>query len=104
MQVATTKDVWITVDECSYNSAHMWGWLSRFNMMGCNFLTLGDFEGQLLPITAGTDAFDYDNIADSDFMHDLCNGLRIDLTVYRRGMDQEHFKFMRKLYDRKRSH
>ena len=46
-------DVWIIVDECSYNSAHMWGWLSRFKKMGCKILILGDFEGQLLPIPAG---------------------------------------------------
>ena len=72
-------------------------------MVGCKFLILGDFDGQLLPITAGTDDFDYDKLADSDFMHDLCNGLRIDLTEYRRGKDQEHFKFMQKLYNRERS-
>ena len=88
------KDVWLIIDECSYNSAQMWGWLSRFKMVGCKFLILGDVDGQLLPITAGTDDFDYDKLADSDFMHDLCNGLRIDLTEYRRGKDQEHFKFM----------
>ncbi len=32
-------------------------------------------------------------------MHDLVNGLRIDLTEYRRGSDQGHFQFMQKLYD-----
>ena len=46
------------------------------------------------------DAFDYDAVADSNFMHDLVNGLRIDLTKYRRGTDQKHFQFMVSLYDR----
>ena len=67
-------------------------------MMGCKFLVLGDFAGQLLPITAHTDNFDYDNIADSHFMHDLCNGLRIELTEFRRGPDMDHFRFMQTLY------
>ena len=66
-------------------------------MMDCNFLILGDFSEQLLPISAATDRFDYDGIAGSDFMHDLCNGLRIDLKAYRRGKDQEHFKFMQRI-------
>ena len=33
-------------------------------------------------------------------MHDLVNGLRIDLTKYRRGTDQRHFQSMVSLYDR----
>ena len=68
-------------------------------MCGCKFLILGDFAGQLLPITAQTDEFDYEQVADSDFMHDLCNGLRIDLTEYRRGSDMRHFHFMVDLYN-----
>ena len=39
------QDIWIIIDECSYNSAHQWGWLARFKMMGCKFLVLGDFAG-----------------------------------------------------------
>ena len=31
------KDIWIIIDECSYNSAHQWGWIARFKMMGCKF-------------------------------------------------------------------
>ena len=60
----------------------MWDWLSRFKMMGCNVLILGDVSGQLLPMSSTIDDFDYDTIAESDFMHVLCNGLRIDLTEY----------------------
>ena len=93
------KNIWIVVDECSSNSAHMWNWLAKFKMMGCKFLIVGDFSGQLLPISAGSDGFDYDKIADSDFMHDLCNGLRIELTEFRRGPDMDHFRFMQSLYD-----
>ena len=76
----------------------MWGWLGRFKTKGCKFLVLGDFAGQLLPITSQTNDFDYDSIADSDFMHDLCNGLRIELTEFRRGPDMDHFRFMQTLY------
>ena len=93
------NNIWLIIDECSFNSAHMWNWLSKFKMMGCKCLVLGDFAGQLLPITAQTDNFDYNKIADSDFMHDLCNGLRIDLTEFRRGPDLNHFGFMQSLYD-----
>ena len=50
-------------------------------------MVIGDVAGQLLPISAQHDDFDYDNIADSDFMHDLCNGLRLELTEFRRGPD-----------------
>ena len=82
-------------------SSHVGMALAVFTMMDCDFLILGDIDGQLLPISAATDRFDYDGIAGSDFMHDLCNGLRIDLTECRRGTGQEHFKFMQGIFDRK---
>ena len=31
------------IDECSFTSAHEWGWLARFQFVGCKFLIVGDF-------------------------------------------------------------
>ena len=38
------KNIWLVIDECSFNSAHVWTWLSKFKMMGCKFLILGNFS------------------------------------------------------------
>lgn len=95
-----SKGDWLIIGECSYCSAHLWGRLSRFNMLGCPFRILGDCGGQLLPITMAMDDFDYDKIAESDFMHDLCKGFRIGVREHRRGTGQEHITFMQRLYDR----
>ena len=37
------QNIWMIIDECSFNSAHMWNWLSKFKMVGAKFLILGDF-------------------------------------------------------------
>lgn len=82
--------IWIFIDECSYNSAHLWGCLGRFKMMGCRFPVLGECAGPLRPTTAQTDEVVYGSVADSDFMHDLCNGPRVELTEFRRVPDMDH--------------
>lgn len=88
------------VQRLQYCNTHMWGWRSRFKMTGCTCMIRGNFDGKRLPVTSVRDDVDYDNVAESDFMHVLCNGLRIDLTEYRRGTDQAHYKTMQRLYDR----
>ena len=94
------KGVWLIIGECSYCSKPMWGWLSRFKMMGCTFFSRGDFDDQLFPITSAMDEFDYDKVAKSDSLHGLCNGVCIDRAEYRRGTGQEHFKSQQQLYGR----
>lgn len=51
-------------------------------------------------MSSTTDDFDYDMIAGHNVMHVVYNGLRIDLTEYRRGTGQAHFIFMQWLDDR----
>ena len=62
-------------------------------------MCLGDCEGQLTSIAdkckddAALRAFPR-----SRFMHDLCNGLWVQLNTYRRGSDYTHYLFMRSIY------
>ena len=38
------QNIWMIIGECSFNSAHMWNWLSKSKMVGTKFLILGDFR------------------------------------------------------------
>ena len=66
-------------------------------MMGNKILLIGDFKGQFLPIFDRWG--DSTGIETSNLLHSLCNGLHINLTVYRRGADLALFQFYHdKLY------
>jgi hypothetical protein len=61
--------------------------------MGVRFIILGDFKGQLKPIyDRWQDAMDEKDITKSQFLHEMCGGLEVQLTKYRRGTDALLFK------------
>ena len=65
--------------------------------MGNKIILIGDYKGQFLPVYDRWG--DSADIATSNLLHTLCNGLHINLTVYRRGTDPELFAFYHdKLY------
>ena len=90
-------DAWFIFDEVSMIPSQLMGHIARWKMMGNKILLIGDFKGQFLPI------FDRwgesKGIETSNLLHSLCNGLHINLTVYRRGTDLALFQFYHdKLY------
>ena len=84
-------DAWFIFDEVSMIPSQLMGHIARWKMMGNKILLIGDFKGQFLPI------FDRwgesKGIETSNLLHSLCNGLHINLTVYRRGTDLALFQF-----------
>ena len=88
---------WFIFDEVSMIPSQLMGHIARWKMMGNTVMLIGDYKGQFLPIfdrwgnSMGIDT--------SDLLHSLCNGLHINLTVYRRGTDLALFQFYHdKLY------
>jgi len=59
--------------------------------MGNKILFIGDFKGQFLPIFDRWG--DSKGIETSNLLHSLCNGLHLNLTVYRRSTDLSLFQF-----------
>ena len=70
----------------------------RFNSLVRCLLFFGDWAGQLAPIS-DREAIDiWKELPTSDFMHQLVNGLSIQVNKYRRGKDYDHFKFVKSIY------
>jgi len=88
----------ILIDEMSMVSIKLWAALSQMKMTGSSFWIFGDCQGQFLPIQDQHRAHLLDNLDTSNFMHALCNGLRVEVKRYRRGTDQAHFDFVGQLY------
>ena len=77
------------IDECSEVQLHTWAILAQWKLMGVIFIVVGDFDGQQKPIfDRWNDAMDQNDIRKSNFLHEMCGGLHVQLTVYRRGCDQ----------------
>ena len=76
-------DAWFIFDEVSMIPSQLMGHIARWKMMGNKRLRIGDFKGQFLPIFDRWG--DSKGIESSNLLHSLCNGLHINLTVYRRG-------------------
>ena len=84
-------NAWFIFDEVSMIPSQLMGHIARWKMMGNKILLIGDFRGQFLPIFDRWG--DSKGIDESNLMHSLCNGLHINLTVYRRGTDLALFQF-----------
>ena len=64
--------------------------------VGAKFITFGDYEGQFGPMR---DRWRLDICPEfSPLMHQMCNGLHIKVTEYRRGTDSELFEFYHSMY------
>ncbi len=94
--IAKGHKVAIILDESSMIPMHFWGHLANLKFLNVEFYIFGDYAGQFKPITL-TD-LKWDTMDTSDFMHDLCNGLKIEFKKYRRGDDFEHFKLVTSIY------
>ena len=93
-----TKRRVFLVDEGSMVSIRLWGALQTMQFTGAIFVVFGDWAGQLPPIPDRYDLELWKTMPRSDFMHQLVNGLSIQINKYRRGKDYEHYKFVKSIY------
>ena len=70
----------------------------HFNSPVRLLLRFGDWAGQLAPISDRETIDIWKELPTSDFMHQLVNGLSIQINKYRRGKDYDHFKFVKSIY------
>ena len=74
--------------------------IARWELVGWNFIFVGDPRGQFLPIFDRWGEVDLTSLERSSLLHNLCNGLKIELEVYRRGVDQSLFDYYFSLYQK----
>jgi hypothetical protein len=79
-------------------SIKLWSALANMQMTGNHFWLFGDCEGQFLPIQDQHRTKLLEGLDRCDFIHDLTNGLRVEVKKYRRGTDQAHFNFVGSVY------
>ena len=83
----------VVIDEWSEVQLHTWVELAQWKLVGVKFVLVGDADGQRKPIfDKWQDAMNRTDIRDSSLIHELCGGLRLQLTEYRRGTDLDLFK------------
>jgi len=90
----------IIVDEASMVPLSMWSALLNLKFTGNIIIVAGDMDGQFQPIADQHQLEKLEGFDRSDFMHDLCNGLRVEMVKYRRGkgLGFDHFTFTGRLY------
>jgi len=90
----------IIVDESSMVPLSMWSALLNLKFTGNMIIVAGDMDGQFQPIADQHQLEKLEGFDRSDFMHDLCNGLRVEMVKYRRGkgLGFDHFTFTGRLY------
>jgi hypothetical protein len=86
------------VDEGSMVSIRLWAALQTLQFTGNVFVVFGDWAGQLPPIPDRESLEIWRTLPRSDFMHQLVNGLSIQINKYRRGKDYGHYMFVKSLY------
>ena len=93
---ATMEDAWIIVDEVGLIPISTLGDMSRWMALGARFIVFGDYQGQFKPFV---DRWRLDTSPEwSPLMHQMCAGLHIRVTEYRRGTDLQLFKWYCSLY------
>ena len=89
----------VIIDEWSEVQLHTWIELARWKLVGVIFILVGDADGQRKPsYDRWQDAMNEKDIRESQLVHELCGGLRVKLTTYRRGTDPELFKRYTMMY------
>jgi len=90
----------IIVDESSMVPLSMWSALMNLKFTGNIIIVAGDMDGQFQPIADQHQLEKLEGFDRSDFMHDVCNGLRVEMKKYRRGKGDgfDHFTFTGRLY------
>ena len=80
------KERVLIIGEMSMCSLSLWAQLAEASFVGCLFVVIGD-EHQCPPI--GSDLKRWKQLPDSDFMHNLTNGLCVQLRrFWRRQLDE----------------
>ena len=92
------KRIFVIVDELSQVPLRLWAALATLKFTGARFATFGDIPGQLPPIVDNHREELWATLEHSNFLHDLCGGLRVELHKYRRGADVDHFRFVGSIY------
>ena len=94
---ATMENTWIIVDEVGLIPISTLGDMSRWMALGAKFVVFGDYQGQFKPFV---DRWRLNVSPEwSPLMHQMCNGMHIRVTQYRRGTDLELFNWYYSLYD-----
>ena len=90
----------IIVDEASMVPLSMWSALLNLKFTGNAVIVAGDMDGQFRAIADQHQLEKLEGFDRSDFMHDLCNGLRIEMVKYRRGKGNgfDHYAYTGRLY------
>ena len=86
------------VDEGNMVAIKLWAVFQTFQFTGAIFVVFGDWAGQLAPLSDRETIDIWKELPTSDFMHQLVNGLSIQINKYRRGKDYDHFKFVKKAF------
>ena len=96
---APKKGTIVIIDEWSEVQLHTWVELAQWKLIGVIFIIVGDADGQRKPIfDSWQDAMNKKDIRKSTLIHELCGGLRVKMSVYRRGIDQSLFDLFTCLY------
>ena len=96
---APKKGTIVIIDEWSEVQLHTWVELAQWKLVGVIFIIVGDADGQRKPIfDTWQDAMNAHDIRKSSLIHELCGGLRVRMSVYRRGVDQSLFDLFTSLY------
>jgi hypothetical protein len=89
----------VVLDEMSEVSLHTWVELARWKLVGVLFICIGDMRGQRKPMfDRWGDAMSKKDILHSQFLFELCGGVRVEMTTNRRGDDPVLFKRYCELY------
>lgn len=94
----------VIIDECSMVPMSMWSALLNMRFLGHEIYVMGDYEGQFTPIEDSHRQHQWEQLWNSRFMLDMCNGLRIKLNKFRRQaadgrpLDFDHFQFVGSIY------
>ena len=83
-------------------SLKLWAALQTLQFTGAIFVVFGDWAGQLPPISDQESLDIWKKLPTSDFMHQLVNGLSIQVNKFRRWFggkaNDTHFKFVKSIY------
>ena len=89
----------VIIDEWSEVPLHVWAVLAHWKLFGVIFVLVGDADGQKKPsFDSWKDAMEKEDIRRSSLIHELCGGVKLHMTTYRRGKDQVLFDRMKALY------
>jgi hypothetical protein len=96
---APKKGTIVIVDEWLEVQLHTWVELAQWKLVGVIFIFVRDADGQRKPIfDSWQDAMNARDIRMSSLIHELCGGLCVRMSVYRRGVDQSLFDLFTSLY------